>query len=390
MDDASSSTGPRGLGRRKASKTMRSSPLINERRRIIAGSLAATDATRYEDVVAAAANCRLAYMCRAFSQENKEGVHENEDRFFCEEHVNTQKGGGQIDLFTVGVMDGHDGALAADIVAEKMPSSVIHGCFQKKMSVHHAHVAACEEVEEIMKKLDSTAGCCLNSCVMWGRYLWCSNLGDCRAVYIPLNHHDGGSLHFETGKFCWLSRDFRANKPYEITRIRSKGYDTPIVHGRVEGVLEPTRTIGDLDVKANLPDDVISITPETRMIDIANRLVTPRNHTPRNSGSTPREGENLFQGMLLQGTDGVWDGLSGDEILHILNAHVREIRVIQKYMDQSQKENSFDPEQPVIIEKLEHLAQAFVECSTSKPDCTDDTTMILTFISLEDLGSKAS
>jgi len=62
------------------------------------------------------------YMCRAYSEENRPGFHPNEDRFFCEEHLkkdvkNARRGkDGQpqeyVDMFVVGVIDGHDGSLA--------------------------------------------------------------------------------------------------------------------------------------------------------------------------------------------------------------------------------------------------------------------------------------
>lgn len=321
----------------------------------------------YKEVVEAAEKVRFNYMCRAYSVENKEGVHENEDRYFCEEHVNTAQHD-QLELFIVGVMDGHDGALAADIVARDLPASVINMCLKKKTSVHDAHIVGCQDVENRMKKTDSSAGCCVNSCVMWGRYLWCSNLGDCRAVYIPLSSYTKSTM--ETGKFAWLSRDHRASKSYELTRVRSKGYDAPTVHGRIEGILEPTRTIGDLDVKASLPDDIISITPETRMVDVVV------------GGST----DTVHQGILIQGTDGLWDGLRGDEILEILKHRAPDIRAMQKYIDESTKKGDFDPEKDGIIEKLEGLAQALCDQCENKPDCTDDTTIVITMISCEEIA----
>merc|ERR1712194_945044 len=123
-------------------------------------------------------------------------------------------------MFLTGVMDGHDGALAAEIVSEKLPGLVLNKCLKGEQSLpHEAHVDAFQTVENIMKKQDSTAGCCVNSIVVWGRYLWCSNLGDCRAVYVPLEPKgmSGGSNNnlgkvLKTGKFQWLSRDQRASK----------------------------------------------------------------------------------------------------------------------------------------------------------------------------------
>ena len=57
------------------------------------------------------------------------------------------------------------------------------------MLPHESHVSGFSTVENIMKDEhpNSTAGCCVNSCLVWGRWLSCSNLGDCRAVFIPLS-----------------------------------------------------------------------------------------------------------------------------------------------------------------------------------------------------------
>ena len=40
-----------------------------------------------------------------------------------------------------------------------------------------------------------------------------------------------------------------------------------MTNGRIEG-LEPTRTLGDFDIKNKVPPGVISIIPETRVVDI--------------------------------------------------------------------------------------------------------------------------
>ena len=44
--------------------------------------------------------------------------------------------------------------------------------------------------------------------------MFCSNLGDSLAVYIPLGHHT--SAFFETGRFVWLSEEHRAGLKSEV------------------------------------------------------------------------------------------------------------------------------------------------------------------------------
>ncbi|CAD7959736.1 unnamed protein product [Amoebophrya sp. A25] len=300
------------------------------------------------------------YMCRAYSEENRPGYHANEDRFYCEEHVRRRESE-QVDMFIVGVLDGHDGAMAADMVADQLPSVVFNQCFLDKKKVHEAHVTAFEEIEKGLLKTGSTAGCCANSCVVWGRYLWCANLGDCRAVYIPLNSFDGST--FDTGAFCWMSRDLKATAPYEVERIRSCGWR--VSDGRVEG-LEPTRTIGDFDVKAKVPKGVISIVPETRMIDIIAE------------GRKKEKDARSVQGILVQGTDGIWDCVSGQDILNIIKTKQKSVRQLQQYLATAGKD--FDPEHQV-ASVLERIAGDVVTLALTKGS-SDDCTVILTCVSV--------
>eukprot|EP00392_Amoebophrya_sp_AT5.2_P014382 g14531.t1 len=301
------------------------------------------------------------YMCRAYSEENRPGFHANEDRFFCEEHVR-RKNSEQVDMFIVGVLDGHDGAMAADMVADQLPSIVFNQCFLDQKNVHAAHVAGFEDIEQTLSKTGSTAGCCANSCIVWGKYLWCANLGDCRAVYIPLNSPE--SATFETGAFCWMSRDLKATAPYECDRIRSLGWR--VQDGRVEG-LEPTRTIGDFDVKAKVPKGVISIVPETRVIDILAE------------GRKKDKEAHEVQGLLVQGTDGIWDCVNGQDILNIIKTKQKSVRQLQRYLATAGKE--FDPENQV-ASVLERIAGDVTTLALTKGS-SDDCTVILTCVSIQ-------
>eukprot|EP00391_Amoebophrya_sp_Ameob2_P001213 CAMPEP_0179005136 /NCGR_PEP_ID=MMETSP0795-20121207/13737_1 /TAXON_ID=88552 /ORGANISM="Amoebophrya sp., Strain Ameob2" /LENGTH=753 /DNA_ID=CAMNT_0020699565 /DNA_START=199 /DNA_END=2460 /DNA_ORIENTATION=- len=264
------------------------------------------------------------------------------------------------------------------------------------------------------------------------------------------------------GRFSWLSRDFRADKTYERARMRQLGF-TAIVNGRVCGCLEPSRTIGDLDIKAQIPNGVISIVPETRSVDMArahsstgggvlNSLPSsssttsgsslnkgggssrnilaggsilpggflgvftgrsksreqpePASHTksaatnvvqhtfgrpidqatlvPQTAAPPP---DKIFQGIIIQGTDGLWDGLSGDEIYTNLMKHSDGILQMQKYLllpgggGGPQGGEHFNPEDPDTIALLEKLAMDLTNVSYRKPDVADDCTAVVTMVS---------
>lgn len=72
-----------------------------------------------------------------------------------------------------------------------------------------------------------------------------------------------------------------------------------IEHGRVGG-LEPSRTIGDFDVKASQPPGVLSVVPH---VSVLNKIEKPS--------------------LLFIGTDGVWDSLNGEAVIKLLKRNKR-------------------------------------------------------------------
>lgn len=300
------------------------------------------------------------YMRRAFSEENRPAYHSNEDRFFCEEHVKTS-GTDLVDMFIVGVIDGHDGAKAAEVCAEKLPSSVFSECFIKNRTIHEAHKSALEGVEKQLANSNSNSGCCINSCVGWGRWLWCANLGDCRALYIPLNTKFETPEKLEHGAFCWMSKDLKASARDEQERITKAG--GKIQDGRVEG-LEPTRTIGDFDVKKKVPKGVISIIPETRVIDI---LEESQKIDPSTT---------LAQGILIQCSDGIWDSVTGIEILNIIRSKAKAVSALQKYLATA---GALFNAEDNCASVLDRLAGDVVRFALSK-GTSDDCTAVLTLM----------
>merc|ERR1712217_591272 len=89
------------------------------------------------------------------------------------------------------------------------------------------------------------------------------------------------------GPIVWLSRDQKAISALEQRRITKAGRQ--VIRGRVQG-LEPSRTLGDFDVKERVRPGVISIEPEVRRCEIGN-------------------GSDVSQALIVCCTDGVWDVL---------------------------------------------------------------------------------
>jgi serine/threonine protein phosphatase PrpC len=91
---------------------------------------------------------------------------------------------------------------------------------------------------------DSSGACVTAAVVLGGRTLVVGNVGDARTVL--LRPRAGGATGAAAAEI--LTEDHRAADAGERARIlRAGGF---VSFGRVMGVLEPSRTIGDLDEKS--------------------------------------------------------------------------------------------------------------------------------------------
>lgn len=230
------------------------------------------------------------------SEQNVINAHKNEDRtvFF----KSADAGKSSLPPFTIiGVLDGHDRAVAAEFVARRVGQRVLEHIEATK-DIEKSFVSAFASLEDELNKTGTTSGCCVLINLLCGSYCWCANLGDCRAVYVPL------PVDGNPSEVLWLSRDMKATKPYEQQRIRSCG--GRVIDGRCGG-LEPTRTIGDFDVKEALPPGCISITPEVR-------------------GSKLSGKDGTTAGIIVMCSDGIWDVMSGSDVRGIISARIKELR----------------------------------------------------------------
>jgi len=156
------------------------------------------------------------------------------------------------------------------------------------------------EMEDRLKREHATAGTCVNSCTIAAGRVWCANLGDCRAALVLLEASATTSGAAKAEVLMWLSRDHKASCPIEQKRIEAVG--GAVIDGRVEG-LEPSRTLGDFDVKMTVKPGVISIVPEVRSVEV-------------DAGSTA----SGRRGILMCATDGVWDVMTGQDLCKLIQA----------------------------------------------------------------------
>jgi serine/threonine protein phosphatase PrpC len=128
---------------------------------------------------------------------------------------------------------------------------------------------------------ESNAGCTANVILIKDKKIYIANSGDSR------------SLLYKGGKVTRLSEDHKPDNEIERQRISNAGGF--IIDGRVNGNLNLSRAIGDLEYKKNpklKPEEqLISAMPDVRVI--------------------PMENEDTY---ILMGCDGVWEILSDEEI----------------------------------------------------------------------------
>lgn len=303
-----------------------------------------------------------------FTATNHGKRHENEDRWVTHRDNYAER---DFAFTVIGVLDGHDSDLASDLVSRELPG-LVSKRLQENVPVVEAYTLCMSDLENKLKKLHATAGTCVLSCTIAGRYVWCSNLGDCRAAFIPLEAIGGSSDAEPEGKLgalppaprisgtlTWLSKDQKASMPDEVRRIEAAG--GTVIDGRVEG-LEPSRTLGDFDVKGSVRRGVISIVPEVRRHEIG-------------------DGTRLAQGLIICATDGVWDVLSGQDVCNLIVARKELVRM------QASMGYQRPPGADRII--LDTLAEDFVQFAIAKGS-KDDCTAVVALLSMPPDGSKAS
>merc|ERR1712021_142288 len=133
---------------------------------------------------------------------------------------------------------------------------------------------------------ESMAGCTANVCLIVGKTIYCANAGDSRTVL----RTQGKTEHKP------LSKDHKPDDPLEKERIAKAGGF--IIEGRVNGNLNLSRALGDLEYKKNA-----SLKPSEQLISPFPDVVA---HEIKSDDK-----------FLVMGCDGIWEILTMDEICQI-------------------------------------------------------------------------
>lgn len=212
-------------------------------------------------------------------------------------HISEAKFDKDASLFAV--FDGHGGTEVSKFCGKyfgpelKKNSHYIAGRYKEALEETFLRMDVMildKKYEEELKSLkteqtsESFAGCTANVCLIMKGVVWCANAGDSRTIL------------WSNKKVKALSEDHKPDNEIEKTRISKAGGF--IIEGRVNGNLNLSRALGDLEYKKNE-----SLKPSEQLIspfpDVTSHEI---------------KADDKF---LVMGCDGIWEILTMDEICQV-------------------------------------------------------------------------
>eukprot|EP01071_Lankesteria_metandrocarpae_P005424 Lankesteria_metandrocarpae@DN3986_c0_g1_i1.p1 len=178
-----------------------------------------------------------------------------------------------------------------------------------------------------------------------------------------------GNVTVNRLRVTWLNREHRASDPLETKRIRSLG--GLIANGRLHG-LEPSRTVGDFDVKLSQPAGVLTPMPEITSLEITRPT------------------------LLILATDGIWEVTPRSKLISDLEKSKRLWTRIRKWLSVDGVEESEDSEQKKggsssgaassgssrnepTAEELEYLSEMLIQLAR-KRGSADDASVVVVYL----------
>lgn len=187
------------------------------------------------------------------------------------------------------------------------------------------------------KQFSPNAGACVALAIAFGGAVAIANVGDSRAWLVDSHGH-----------VLELSETHRATLSREADRVKSEG--AAISHdGRVaNGALEPSRTLGDFDIKRKFPNVVLA-QPHSVSIELASRC-TKANLTLDQKDDHQPAAKPPFAALVLA-SDGVCDTLSPKIVGPFVAARLgSRLQIAKDLVDEAKKHGSTDDATAVVLE----------------------------------------
>lgn len=202
------------------------------------------------------------------------------------------------------VLDGHDGSKAVDYTRDNLPYEIRSTGFLES----NPGLAVQQAVLEIDRKFalacsenGDSSGTCVLVCMVRGQHLVVAWAGDSRAV-----------MYGGTGEVIDLSQDHTvARNDAELERLAEAGVF--VKRGRVLGVLQPSRSVGDLDLKRRAPLGVIA------ECEVRNYVIPLMPDT------------NSF---IVLASDGLYDAMSSEEVVAMVGHVLQNMNGTREFLSQ--------------------------------------------------------
>ncbi|KNC84663.1 hypothetical protein SARC_03124 [Sphaeroforma arctica JP610] len=145
---------------------------------------------------------------------------------------------------------------------------------------------------------EDTSGACALAVLLNDQDMFVANAGDCGGVLFTIKAD-------KTVKTRSINHRHKCSNPSEERRILKAGGS--VIMGRVNGVLEPTRAIGDIDMKGQERESGVIATAELHHIGL----------------------DAALPWILVMGTDGLFDFVTIKEIQAMIREPLRTPRDVQ-------------------------------------------------------------
>lgn len=187
------------------------------------------------------------------------------------------------------------------------------------------------------KHFSPNAGACVALGIAFGGAIAVANVGDSCAWLVDSQGH-----------VLELSETHRATLGREADRVRGEGAAISR-DGRVaDGALEPSRTLGDFDIKRKFPNIVLA-KPHSVSIELASRRA--KTNLALDHGEDHRRAAQAPFAALVLASDGVCDTLSPQNIGTLVAARLGlRLNIAKDLVDEAKKHGSTDDATAVVLE----------------------------------------
>jgi len=219
------------------------------------------------------------------------------------------------------------------------------------------------DVVDYIREREDWSGAVCNSVVFFKNKLYCSNLGDCRAVLAKAKPGSNvPSRHFP------LSSDHRPDRPVEKERIlKAGGYISK--EGRVNGVLMCSRAFGDRELKYEedmlLKGRRIPFRPSSAppVLD-GNMHRVQAEADALNLIVSPEPDVKVFHidpnldAYVVIASDGLWDAVSSKRVIALMNQYLKQYNTLEevaKALEREARQKGSEDDISIIIVMLKDL-----------------------------------